>query len=234
MSFFQGSDRAAGGQEGEKPGDIYAELRNSWLIHRAAARSRIIVYFPGLYACWYSYERAVSDFLSLGAGGPSAELADKLKSYLDADFAKPYIGFGTADVSVTATTATVATTPGSAPTGGGDDGCESLSALPDFVQRRFDQLRDDSIKWGVLDATVNDKTTTAKGTRTAATTGAQSATTAAVAQTGKAEKAPKGFGGSYQALAEAMLIGMERIVYSIEKTPAKGFSHGLGNPLDWL
>jgi hypothetical protein len=65
ISLAGGQNRAAGGETGEGASDIYAVLRNSWLIRRASPRSRIIVYFPNLYGCWYSYERAVADFLSL-------------------------------------------------------------------------------------------------------------------------------------------------------------------------
>ena len=75
--------------------DVYAELRNSWLIHRASARSRIIVYFPDLYACWYSYERAVADYLSLGSGDRStARVAQRSSEYVDADFATSYVDAG--------------------------------------------------------------------------------------------------------------------------------------------
>ena len=72
IALRNGQVRAAGGQPGEDPRSIYAVLRNSWQIERAGARSTIITYFPGLYTCWYSYERALADFLGLGDLNPGA------------------------------------------------------------------------------------------------------------------------------------------------------------------
>jgi hypothetical protein len=173
VSLAMAQTRAAGGEHGETAGEVYAALRNSWLIRRAAARSRVIVYFPGLYDCWYSYERAVADFLSLSPGGgkTSASRLESLEKYVNDDFATGY---------------------GDEPA---RDGCAPLGDLPAVVQTRFDQLKGSAIKWPAL--------------------GYESENTA--------------FRNSYAALGEALLIGMERIVYTVEKTPADGFSHGIGD-----
>ena len=207
-SLVNGSIPAAGGEVGEAKSDVYAELRNSWLIDRAAARSRIVVYFPGLYGCWYSYERAVADFLSLGSGTPSNDRVDTLEAYVDSSFARDYTAhLGTTGTTTTATTTAPASTATSAATTttgsdtgavGSDDHCKPLTTLPDVVQQRFLVLRDHAIRWDAL-----------------RTEGVEAAA-----------KAPVAFRDTYQALAEELLIGMERIVYSIEKTPAEGFDHG--------
>jgi hypothetical protein len=65
VSLVNGQVRAAGGQPGESPAEIYAVLRNSWLIERASARSAIVTYFPDLQSCWYRYERVIASFLGL-------------------------------------------------------------------------------------------------------------------------------------------------------------------------
>jgi hypothetical protein len=130
ISLTQGKTRAAGGEAGEDVSDTYAVLRNSWLIKRASARSRIIVYFPNLYSCWYSYERAVADYLSLSASG-TAKTGKKAKAqrdqrkawvkqlrrYADANFAKTYM---TPQVP---------------------DGCSPMSDLPEVVQTRLQDLK---------------------------------------------------------------------------------------------
>ena len=210
VSLAQGNLGAAGGQESEAKGDVYAELRNSWLINRAAARSRIIVYFPGLYPCWYGYERAVADFLSLGSGDSSKTRVDELKSYVGAGFATSYTGPGKPSGALPATTTTA---PGTASTGGGDDGCRPLTALPVVVQQRFAQLSG-LVKWNALEQ-ANGETT------------APATTPAAPPATAPQQTGTTAFRNAYAILAEALLIGMERIVYSIEKTPAQGFDHGL-------
>jgi hypothetical protein len=112
--------RAAGGEAGEDIPEIYAVLRNAWLIERATARSRIITYFPDLYSCWYSYERALTDYLGLVAQNPKTKQARvrALNDYVDADLARVY---GRADRR--------------------DEDCASLTALPENVQQRFKELK---------------------------------------------------------------------------------------------
>jgi hypothetical protein len=139
ISLAQESSRAAGGEQGEPPGDTYAVLRNSWLIKRASARSRIIVYFPDLYPCWYSYERAVADYLSLSVlatpapkqpesaeteqqRAAAAARASKvrvrlIKHYVDGDFATTYVLPYTSD------------------------DCKPISDLPPVVQARLGELQ---------------------------------------------------------------------------------------------
>jgi hypothetical protein len=172
ISLANGQARAAGGQQGEDPRDVYAELRNSWLIHRASARSRIIVYFPGVYACWYSYERAVADYLSLAPSGGAAQKArvEDLQRYVNADFAESYVDSG-------------------AP-----DGCAPMTRLPEVVQTRFRQLKD-AARWPALTFPASN---------------------------------PR-FRAVYAIVGEELLIGMERVVATIVKTPAAGFSHGIAH-----
>ena len=176
ISLASGHARAAGGAEGEDAGDIYHAVRNSWLIRRASARSRIVVYFPNLYACWYSYERAVSDYLSLAVADktPADESGRRarvrsLRRYVNADFAQSYID---------------PTAP---------DGCKPLRGLPEVVQSRFGQLKD-ATGWTALTSTHT-----------------------------------RGFQAVYAVLGEELIIGMERIITTIVKTPAKGFSHGIAH-----
>ena len=176
VSLAMGQTRAAGGEDGETSDKTYAVLRNSWLVRRASARSRVIVYFPGLYDCWYSYERAVADFLSLSPGGGTGKSAATrvkwLEQYVNDDFATAYGDGSTLD------------------------GCAPLGDLPSVVRTRLDQLKGPKvIKWPAL----------------------------------RFKSENKAFRDSYAALAEALLIGMERIVYTVEKTPADGFNHGIGH-----
>jgi hypothetical protein len=175
ISLAGGQNRAAGGETGEGASDVYAVLRNSWLIRRASARSRIIVYFPNLYGCWYSYERAVADYLSLSPLSKSArnysERAARMKllrQYVTSNFAHSYVD------------PTIA------------DGCAPLKHLPDVIQTRFKQL-EAAADWKALTLS-SDK---------------------------------PAFRASYAVLGEALAIGMERIITTIETTPARGFSHGI-------
>jgi hypothetical protein len=179
ISLAGGQTQAAGGKEGEAASDVYATLRNSWLIRRASARSRIIVYFPKLYACWYFYERAVADYLSLSpprgtpAGASGEARVESLERYVTGNFAQGYI-IGKK----------------STPT---PDTCTALADLPQVVQDRFQELKDAS-HWSALNfATDNPQ-----------------------------------FRAAYAILGEALIIGMERIITTIDATPAKGFSHGIG------
>jgi len=169
ISLVDGQLRAAGGETGEDTAEVYAALRNSWLIERADARSRILVYFPGLYDCWYSYERALSDYVSLAASSSDAR-ARSLQKYVETDFANSYVN-------------------PNAP-----DGCASLNTLPKIVQSRFQQLK---------------------------------AVTGWTALTFPRDN-PR-FRDVYAILGEEMEIAMERIVNSIVKTPAEGFSHGIAH-----
>jgi hypothetical protein len=115
------SVRAAGGEAGEDIPEIYAVLRNAWLIERATARSRIITYFPDLYSCWYSYERALTDYLGLVSQHPSTKKTrvGDLNEFVDVDlrdvYGKPY------------------RRP--------EEACALLEDLPENVQVRFNQLR---------------------------------------------------------------------------------------------
>ena len=111
----------AGGQAGEDIAEIYAVLRNAWLIQRATARSRIITYFPDLYSCWYSYERALTDYLGLVSQHPNTKRTrvGNLNEFVDADLADVY----------------------GKPYGREEEACARLEDLPENVQIRFNQLR---------------------------------------------------------------------------------------------
>jgi len=119
ISLEQRHVRAAGGEQAES--QAYAVLRNSWLIRRANARSRIITYLPGLYGCWYSYERALADYISLvdPSGNPSDRKlrASSLEAYVDRDFDHSYVN------------------PAQ------PAGCGALTDLPPDVQTRHTKLK---------------------------------------------------------------------------------------------
>ena len=172
LSLADGQLIAAGGQPGESHGDVYQGLRNTWFTDRADARSRILVYFPGLYTCWYSFDHAVADYLSLGAGDRSHSRIADLQRYVGGDFAGSYVD---------------STVP---------DGCKPLAELPSAVQNRFKQLKDISI-WQALALPGQDKSSTTK------------------------------FRNAYAILGEEMDIAMERVVDTIVKADAQGFSHGI-------
>lgn len=144
------------------------------MVERAAARSRILVYFPRVYDCWYSYERALADFLSLATSGRRSDLAARaarirsLQRYIGSDFARSYV-----DPAVR-------------------DGCASLSTLPPIVRQRFQQLKA-AAGWTAL---------------------------------GFPTDTPR-FRGVYAIVGEELEIAMERIVETIVRTPAVGFSHGI-------
>jgi|SRR5438874_4741494 len=172
LSLADGQLLAAGGQPGESHGNVYQGLRATWFIDRADARSRILVYFPRLYTCWYSFDHAIADYLSLGAGDRSASRIAALQKYVGSDFAKSYVG---------------PTAP---------DGCKPLAELPSAVQKRFAQLKAISI-WQGLALPDKDKRTTTK------------------------------FRNAYAILGEEMDIAMERVVDTIVRAHARGFSHGI-------
>ena len=119
--------RAAGGVPGENVPEIYAVLRNSWLIRRSTARSRISTYFPDLYSCWYSYERALADYIGLVTQSPATKKTrvGNLRDYVNADLAHAY---GTA---------------------GAEASCAALDHLPDNDQVRFRALKE-KMRWPAL------------------------------------------------------------------------------------
>ncbi len=172
LSLANGQLLAAGGQPSETHGNVYQGLRNTWFIDRAGARSRILVYFPGLYTCWYSFDHAIADYLSLGAGNRSASRVTDLQSYVGSDFANSYVDPRT------------------------PDGCKPLAELPPAVRTRFGQLKAISI-WNAL------------------------------ASPGKDDRSTTKFRNAYAILAEEMDIAMERVVDTIVKAHAQGFSHGI-------
>jgi len=125
ISFVKGQLIAAGGAPGQDGETVYAILRNSWIVHRASARSTIITYFPNVDSCWYSYERAVSDFISLSADNYAPNRRQRVKDirrYVESDFAESYVEPGMTD-----------------------EACAPLQELPPAIQDRFHVLE------GVLD-----------------------------------------------------------------------------------
>jgi hypothetical protein len=172
LSLANGQLLAAGGQAGESHGDVYQSLRNTWFTDRADARSRVLVYFPGLYTCWYSFDHAIADYLSLGAGDRSPSRIANLQKYVSSDFANSYVDPST------------------------PDGCKPLGGLPSAVNARFAQLEAISI-WNALALRGDDKRSVSK------------------------------FRNAYAILAEEMDVAMERVVDTIVRTNAQGFSHGI-------
>jgi hypothetical protein len=172
LSLADGELLAAGGQPGEDHGDVYQSLRDTWFTDRADARSRILVYFSGLYTCWYSFDHAVADYLSLGAGDRSPSRIASLQRYVGGAFAKSYV-----DPTI-------------------PDGCRPLARLPSAVRTRFAQLEAIPI-WKALALRGDDRRSTTR------------------------------FRNAYAVLAEEMDIAMERVVDTIVKAHAQGFSHGI-------
>jgi hypothetical protein len=163
--------RAAGGEPSENVSEVYAVLRNNWLIRRSTTRSRIITYFPDLYGCWYSYERAIADYLGLVTQYPNSKAvrAHDLMAYVRGDFADTYSQPGVAE-----------------------QGCEPLDQLPPRVQTRFEELKV-AMHWRALDyPTWHNR-----------------------------------FKGEYAKLGELLEIGGERIIMTVVKAHAAGFSHGI-------
>jgi hypothetical protein len=167
--------RAAGGEAGEPIGEIYAVLRNSWLIRRATARSRITTYFPGVYSCWYSYERAVADYIGLITQDPRTKRArvENLQAFVDTNLTRVY---GLPEAAET--------------------GCVPLGELPPSVRARYTDLKE-AMRWRA----VNYPTWSGR------------------------------FKQEYAKLGEIVEIAMERIITTITKAQARGFSHGIDVPL---
>lgn len=198
---------AAGGPEHASRDDVYALLRDSWFTKRSSIRSQLVIYFPRLYPCWYSFDLAVSSFLSL-ATGPAA----------------------TQTKAIPATTTHEARPLPRVPrlqcngTGGGDrnafacqlrdyissnfrksyvfpnsgvsaslDSCVSLEALPRAVQERFVHLQQQKAQWDNLALRHND---------------------------------PR-FQGAYAIVAEELVTDMDRIIVTISRSSARGYSHGI-------
>jgi hypothetical protein len=163
--------RAAGGEPGENVSEVYAVLRNNWLIRRSTARSRIITYFPDVYGCWYSYERAIADYLGLVTQYANSKVgrAHDLMAYVGTDFADVYSHPGVAE-----------------------EGCVPLDQLPPRVQSRFDDLKA-AMHWRALEfPTWHSR-----------------------------------FKGEYAKLGELLEIAGERIIMTVVKAHAAGFSHGV-------
>ncbi len=112
--------RAAGGEPGEEISEIYAVLKDSWLIRRSIPRSTIITYFPKTYSCWYSYERALADYLGLVTQSANAKKVrvDALGEFVRADMTAVY---GQSDIV--------------------ERDCAHLRELPENVEARYRQLK---------------------------------------------------------------------------------------------
>ena len=129
MSLVNGQLRAAGGDPGETdPGPVYARLRNTWLVERASTRSAILAYFPDMDSCWYSYERAVADYLGLVDKHPGNRRAraEHLRYYVEANFATVYSQPSVAN-----------------------DACRGLDELPPTVRARYAELKR-AMRWRSL------------------------------------------------------------------------------------
>jgi hypothetical protein len=85
---------AAGAAPGEDGSTAYALLRNSWIVRRAGIESTILTYFPKVDSCWYSYELAISDFISLSADNNALNRKTRvsdIRRYLESNFARSYV-----------------------------------------------------------------------------------------------------------------------------------------------
>jgi hypothetical protein len=94
ISFAHGLLVAAGAGPGEDGKTAYALLRNSWIVRRAGIESTILTYFPKVDSCWYSYELAISDFISLSADNNALNRKTRvsdIRRYLESNFARSYV-----------------------------------------------------------------------------------------------------------------------------------------------
>jgi hypothetical protein len=128
ISLVNGQLIAAGGEKEEDAQNVYAALRNSWLIQRAGVRSAIITYFPQVNSCWYSYERALADYLGLVVKNPASRKAriEQIKQYVNSDL-RDFYG-----------------RPGSV-----DQACVFLKEMPPAVVARYQELKG-KIPWAAL------------------------------------------------------------------------------------
>jgi hypothetical protein len=145
ISLVNGQLRAAGGEANEDGRDVYANLRNSWLIDRARVRAAIITYFPAVAdSCWYSYERLVADYLGLGIKVPAGRNAriTRIKEYVNSDLRNFY---GSSSSQTSGGPSGVSGGPGNVV----DKTCVPLKTLPPSVQARYQELKQ-KIPWTAL------------------------------------------------------------------------------------
>jgi hypothetical protein len=208
--------QAAGGPSDADKQTVYALLQDSWFTKRASVRSQLVIYFPSLYPCWYSFDSAVSGFLNLAMTGPAKRTATTPQP-----------------AAPTATTATTTTHPaiplplarlqckragrgareahvcnlrnyirsnfsqtyvfpGSGVTSSPDP-CVSLTVLPEVLRERFEHLKQQT-KWQNLALPATD---------------------------------PR-FLAAYAIVAEELVSDMDRVIATISQSSARGYSHGIG------
>jgi hypothetical protein len=186
-------------------------LQDSWFTKRASVRSQLVIYFPRLYACWYSFDSAVSGFLNLATTTPAKKPAAS-KTRTTTKTAHPvglplvhplrcerarreareahvcslrdYIRSNFSQTYVF---------PGSGITSSADP-CVSLTVLPQVLQERFKHLKQQT-KWPNLALPATD---------------------------------PR-FQNAYAIVAEELVSDMDRVVATISQSPARGYSHGIGH-----
>jgi hypothetical protein len=135
ISLVNGQLRAAGGEEGENAGQVYARLRNVWLIQRATVRSAIVTYFPHVNSCWYSYERIIADYLGLVDKKPANRKTriENIKNYVNSDLRDVY------------------GEPGNV-----DNACDRLKTMPTGIRARYRELKG-KMRWDALTLPTDDK-----------------------------------------------------------------------------
>jgi hypothetical protein len=128
ISLVNGQLRAAGGEKDENAGQVYARMRNTWLIQRAGVRAAIITYFPHVDSCWYSYERVIADYLGLVDKNPANRTTriKNIKNYVNSDLRDVY------------------GEPGNV-----DNACDRLKTMPIGVRTRYRELKG-KLPWNAL------------------------------------------------------------------------------------
>jgi hypothetical protein len=135
ISRVLGKLQAAGGEAGEDKDNVYLQVRNSWLIDRAAVRSTIVTYFPDVNSCWYSCERAIADYLGLVTNKRADRAAriTKIQQYVNSDLRDFY------------------DSPGNV-----DEACMRLKKLPMTVVARYQELKT-KMNWNALRLEIDPK-----------------------------------------------------------------------------
>ena len=122
-------------------GTDYTALKTSWNTSRQVVRPQLVVYFPKMFGCWYSFDNAVSDYTSLAGdtdAGNRKERVAALEAYIGSGFASGYVS------------------PGSGVEPSTPDGCRPLGSIPPVLQQRFAHL----VKVGKLANLANPTTDT--------------------------------------------------------------------------
>ncbi len=203
-------------QSGANEQTVYALLQDSWFTKRASVRSQLVIYFPRLYPCWYSFDSAVSGFLNLATTAPAkktetsprqAALKKRTATRTTRPQGLPLVpplrckraGKGARQAHVCSLRDYIRSNftqtyvfPGSGVTASPDP-CVSLTVLPEVLQERFRHLKQQT-KWQNLALSNTD---------------------------------PR-FQNAYAIVGEELVSDMDRVIATISQSPARGYSHGVG------